>query len=403
MPQLLFWSLLFAAEQNNRHVVESGPAEQLILPPPNTTRAVANPPSIVLWPDGKTPTAPKGFEVSLFADGLENPRMVYVLPNGDVLVMESLRESGSRIILLRDTEKTGKPPFRQTFVRRLNKAFGMALVDNRFYVGNTDSVVVFPYRSGDIQLKRQPEKILDLPTGGHYTRAVVADAKGKKLYVSVGSATNVDEQRLDEKDSRRAAILEMNSDGSAMRVFAGGMRNPVGMDWEPTTNTLWTVVNERDMLGDELVPDYLTRVRDGAFYGWPYSYYGQNEDPRKKGQRPKIWSPKQSNPTTRSARTSRRWAWRSTAARVFPSAITAALSSACTDLGIGPIWLVTKLPSCHLKTANRAAQSKIFLPALSPTRRAAKFTVGLSASPLGPTVRCSSPTTPLEKFGASAR
>ena len=161
----LFWSLLFAAEQNNRHVVESGPAEQLILPPPNTTRAVANPPSIVLWPNGKTPTAPAGFEVSLFADGLENPRMVYVLPNGDVLVMESLRESGSRIILLRDTEKTGKPPFRQTFVRRLNKAFGMALVDNRFYVGNTDSVVVFPYRSGDTQLKRQPEKILDLPTG----------------------------------------------------------------------------------------------------------------------------------------------------------------------------------------------------------------------------------------------
>jgi len=284
----LFWSLLFAAEQNNRHVVESGHAEQLILPPPNTTRAVANPPSIVLWPNGTTPVTPAGFEVNLFADRLENPRMVYVLPNGDVLVMESLRESGSRIILLRDTAKSGKPPFRQTFVRRLNMAFGMALVGNRFYVGNTDSVVVFPYRSGDTQLKRQAEKILDLPTGGHYTRAVVADAMGKKLYVSVGSATNVDEQRLDEKDSRRAAILEMNSDGSAIRVFAGGMRNPVGMDWEPTTNTLWTVVNERDMLGDELVPDYLTSVRDGAFYGWPYSYYGQNEDPRKKGQRPDL-------------------------------------------------------------------------------------------------------------------
>jgi glucose/arabinose dehydrogenase len=284
-----FCWLLFAAEQNNRHVVESGPAEQLVLPPPNTTRAVANPPTILLWPNGKTPVAPAGFEVSLFADGFDNPRMTYVLPNGDVLVAESLRQDGgSRIILLRDAQRTGKPAYRQTFLRRLNRAFGMALVGNRLYVGNTDSVVAFPYRSGDTQLKRQSEKLFDLPTGGHYTRAVVADAKGKKLYVSVGSATNVDEQRLDEKDPRRAAILEMNSDGSAMRVFAGGMRNPVGMDWEPTTNTLWTVVNERDMLGDELVPDYLTSVRDGAFYGWPYSYYGQNEDPRKKGQRPDL-------------------------------------------------------------------------------------------------------------------
>jgi len=167
-------------------------------------------------------------------------------------------------------------------------AFGMSLVGNRFYIGNTDAIVVLPYRTGETQIKRQPEKILALPVGGHYTRNIIADPKGQKLYVAVGSATNVDEQRVDEKDPRRAAILQVNFDGSAMRIFAGGLRNPVGMDWEPKTKALWTVVNERDGLGDELVPDYLTGVRDNAFYGWPYSYYGQNEDPRKKGQRPDL-------------------------------------------------------------------------------------------------------------------
>jgi glucose/arabinose dehydrogenase len=282
-------SSLCAAEPTNRRVVETGPSEQVVLPPPYATRAAANPPAIVPWPKGKSPIAPVGFEVSLFADELENPRMIHVLPNGDVLVMESLRQQAdSRVILFRDTEKSGKPTLRRVFARRLNLAFGMALVGNRLYVGNTDSIVGFPYSNGDTQIKHQPEKILDLPNGGHYTRNVIADAKGQKIYVSVGSATNVDEQRIDEKDPRRAAILQLNPDGSAMRVFANGMRNPVGMDWEPKTKTLWTVVNERDMLGDELVPDYLTRVREGAFYGWPYAYFGQNEDPRKKGQRPDL-------------------------------------------------------------------------------------------------------------------
>jgi glucose/arabinose dehydrogenase len=281
--------LLLAAEPVSRPVIESGPSEQLVLPPPNATRAVANPATVIPWPNGKTPLAPPGFEVSLFADKLDNPRMIYVLPNGDVLVMESIpQQSPSRIVLLRDTEKTGKPAVRHSFLRRLNMAFGMALIGNRFYVGNTDEVVVFPYRVGETQIKRQPEKMLDLPAGGHYTRNLLADPSGKKIYIAVGSATNVDEQRVDEKDSRRAAILQVNPDGSGMRVFAAGMRNPVGMDWEPVTKNLWTVVNERDMLGDELVPDYLTSVRDGAFYGWPYSYFGQNEDPRKKGQRPDL-------------------------------------------------------------------------------------------------------------------
>jgi len=287
---LLLFSLSSpAAEQANPRVVETGPSDKLILPSPNATRAVANPASVIPWPKEKTPTAPAGFEVSLFADELDNPRMIYVLPNGDVLVMESLpQQSTSRIVLLRDSAKSGTPTVRQSFLRRLNMAFGMALIGNRFYVGNTDGIVVFPYRSGDTQIKRRPEKILDLPGGGHYTRNLLADPAGKKIYVAVGSSGNIDEQRVDEKDPRRAAILQINPDGSGMRVFASGLRNPVGIDWEPKTHTLWTVVNERDMLGDELVPDYLTEARDGAFYGWPYSYFGQNEDPRKKGQRPDL-------------------------------------------------------------------------------------------------------------------
>src|SRR5258706_10761634 len=234
------------------------------------------------------PNAPAGFEVSLFADELDNPRMIYVLPNGDVLAMESNpKSSDSRIILLR-VNQNNQMVVRQPFVRRLNLAFGMALSGSRFYIGNTDGVVVVPYRNGDTQIKRRPEKILDFPGGGHFTRNLLVDHNTNKLYISVGSATNVDEQKLDQKDPRRAAILQVNLNGTGMRVFASGMRNAVGMDLEAKSKTLWTVVNERDMLGDELVPDYLTSVRDGAFYGWPYSYFGQNEDPRKKGERPDL-------------------------------------------------------------------------------------------------------------------
>jgi len=269
-------------------VIETGPVESLVLPPAFATKPVASPPAIIGWPKGKTPVAPAGFEVSLFADAFDNPRSIFVLPNGDVLVMESLRQSGSRVILLRDTHKNGVPDRREVFREGLKGAFGMALISNRFYVGNTDAVVIFPYRTGETQITRKAEKVLDLPGGGHYTRNVVVDPAGQKLFVSVGSATNVDEERIDEKDPRRAAILEANLDGTGMRVFASGLRNPVGMDWEPQTKALWAVVNERDLLGDELVPDYLTRIREGAFYGWPYSYFGQNQDPRKKGQRPDL-------------------------------------------------------------------------------------------------------------------
>jgi glucose/arabinose dehydrogenase len=287
---LLFYSALavFSAETTSRPVVEIGPAEQLVLPAPYASRGVANPSQVVGWPKGKMPSAPAGFEVSLFADDLDNPRMIYVLPNGDVLVMESNpKSSDSRIILLR-VNQNHQMVVRQPFVRRLNLAFGMALSGSRFYIGNTDGVVVVPYRNGDTQIKRRPEKILDLPGGGHFTRNLLVDRSANKLYISVGSATNVDEQKIDQNDPRRAAILQANLNGSGMRIFASGMRNAVGMDWEVKSKTLWTVVNERDMLGDQLVPDYLTSVRDGAFYGWPYSYFGQNEDPRKKGERPDL-------------------------------------------------------------------------------------------------------------------
>ena len=276
----------------------TGPADQLQLPPPFATPSTRNNSKVIGWPQGKMPTAAAGLEVALFADKLDNPRQAYVLPNGDILVVEATREwpgradrpekSANRITLFRDTNQDGKPDLRETFLTGLKMPHGMALLGDWFYVGNTDGVVRFPYKAGQTKIDAQPQKVLDLPAGGHYTRNLIADPAGKKLYIAVGSSSNVDEDGADAKDPRRAAILEINPDGSAMRVLAGGLRNPVGMDWEPTTKSLWTVVNERDLLGDDLVPDYLTSVKEGAFYGWPYSYFGQIEDPRKKGQRPDL-------------------------------------------------------------------------------------------------------------------
>lgn len=276
-------------------VVEAGPSANLVLPEPFATESVRKRSVVVGWPEGHMPTALPGFEVTLFADDLDNPRQLYVLPNGDVLAAESIRErleqgrvSASRITLLRDADQDGKPEVREVFLSGLNMPFGMQLVGGTFYVGNTDGLVRFPYQPGQRRITAKGEKILDLPAGGHYTRDVVANADGTRLFVSVGSGSNVDEDGEDAKDPRRAAILEVNLDGSDMRVFASGLRNPVGLDWEPVTNALWTVVNERDRLGDQLVPDFLTSVRDGSFYGWPYSYFGQNEEPRKKGERPDL-------------------------------------------------------------------------------------------------------------------
>ncbi len=278
-----------------QYPVGVGPPETLRLPPPFATPSVRNTSKVIGWPQGRTPVAAPGFEVSLFADKLDNPRQAYILPNEDVLLVEAAREfpgrpqkSANRITLFRDTNKDGKPDLREVFLSGLSMPHGMLLLGNWFYVGNTDGVVRYPYRSGQTRIEGKGEKILDLPSGGHYTRNLIADGAGRKIYVAVGSRSNVDEDGKDAEDPRRAAILEMNPDGSGMRVFASGLRNPVGMDWETKSKVLWTVVNERDLLGDDLVPDYLTSVREGAFYGWPYSYFGQHEDPRKKGQRPDL-------------------------------------------------------------------------------------------------------------------
>jgi glucose/arabinose dehydrogenase len=197
--------------------------------------------------------------------------------------------SPNRITLLRDADGDGKPELRKHLLWGLNRPVGMAYLDGWLYVGNMDELVRYPYRLGDTAIQAPPRHVLPLPAGGynnHWTRNVVANPEGTKLYVTVGSATNVDAEGIDAKDERRAAVLELNPDGSGMRVFASGLRNPVGLDW--MGGALWTVVNERDGLGDDLVPDYLTHVRDGALYGWPYSYFGQHEDPRQQGRRPDL-------------------------------------------------------------------------------------------------------------------
>lgn len=291
-------------------------AQTLTLPAPNATESVTKRVDIIDWPAGKTPVAPAGFSVTKYADGFQGPRWLYVLPNGDVLVAEastiptttkkkiaaelkldksrSLRESSAnRITLLRDTNQDGQPDQRTAFLTAangLNQPFGMVLVGDYFYVANTNGVLRFPYQAGQTSLSGQGQKILSLPEGGynnHWTRNLLAAPDGQKIYVSVGSASNVQERGAKE-EIRRANILQINPDGSGEKVYASGLRNPVGMDWNPQTKQLWTAVNERDELGDDLVPDYLTSVQEGKFYGWPYAYFGPNEDPRRKGERPDL-------------------------------------------------------------------------------------------------------------------
>ena len=291
-------------------------ATALNLPAPYITKSVKNYSKVVGWADGKTPTAPAGFTVTEFARDLRSPRWIYVAPNGDVFVAESNTEpktvkkkvtsvvtgqsksqpsgeSANRITLLRDTNKDGKPELRETFLTGLNQPFGMLVLGNSFYAANTDGLLQFPYQPGQTKMTAAGKKILDLPAGGynnHWTRNLLASPDGKKIYISVGSGSNVGENGMGN-EVRRANILEINPDGTGERIYASGLRNPVGMDWQPTSTgkpVLYTAVNERDELGDDLVPDYLTSVKEGAFYGWPYSYYGQNEDPRRKGERPDL-------------------------------------------------------------------------------------------------------------------
>lgn len=289
-----------------KKTVELGPSRNLVLPKPYATPSARNRAKVLGWPEGRGPKPLPGFKVNLYADKLDSPRRAYVLPNRDVLIVESRRTefgrrrgrkrrsrrsrptSSNRITLLRDADQDGTPELRTAFITGLTNPHGVQLLGNWLYVGNINGLVRFPYKTGQTEITAPAEKLLDLPSGGHYTRNVIANQDGSKLFIAVGSSTNVDEQGIDAKDPRRAAILEVNPDGTGMRVFASGLRNPVGMDLEPVTKTLWTVVNERDRLGDELVPDFLTSVKDGSFYGWPYSYFGQNEDPRKKGERPDL-------------------------------------------------------------------------------------------------------------------
>jgi glucose/arabinose dehydrogenase len=279
---------------------------------PGATPSAVNFSRVIGWRAEGKPSAPAGFAVSLFADSLDNPRWLHTMPNGDVLVAESRTEkvtgvppevreqleaagmvgtSANRISRLRDADGDGRAEVRETFLEGLNRPFGMLAMGDWFYVANTDALLRFPYDSAAGRVTGSGRKILDLPAGGynnHWTRNVVASPDRAKLYVTVGSATNVDDEQIDRRDRRRAAILELNPDGSGMRVFASGLRNPNGLDWEPNSGALWAAVNERDELGDELVPDYITSVREGGFYGWPYAYWGRNEDPRRRGERPDL-------------------------------------------------------------------------------------------------------------------
>lgn len=259
----------------------------ITLPAPYSTKSVTKRSGMKDWPEGTTPKAPEGFTVTKFAGNLKNPRWTYIAPNNDIFVVESNTfMSANRITVFRDKDKDGKFETREVFKEGLNMPFGMLILKNYFYIANTDGLYRFPYKEGDLKLNGKGEKILELPAGGynnHWTRNLLANADGSKIYVSVGSGSNNGENGMD-KEVRRAAILEINPDGTGEKIYASGLRNPVGMDWNPANNELWTAVNERDELGDGLVPDYITSVKRDGFYGWPYSYFGQIEDPRMKGQ-----------------------------------------------------------------------------------------------------------------------
>lgn len=265
------------------------------------------------WPAGVMPTPAGGMKVAAFAADLDHPRWLYMLPNGDVLVAETnappkpegakgikgavmkavMKKAGAgvpsanRITLLRDTDGDGIANLRSVLLQNLNSPFGMALVGDYLYVANSDAVLKFPYARGDTRITADGIKLLSLPAGAinhHWTKNIIASNDGSKLYVSIGSNSNVAERGM-EVEAERAAIWEVDIKTGAHRIFASGLRNPVGMAWEPQSGLLWTAVNERDELGSDLVPDYMTSVRDGGFYGWPYSYYGQHVDTRVKPER----------------------------------------------------------------------------------------------------------------------
>jgi glucose/arabinose dehydrogenase len=286
--------------------------DTLKLPAPDEKNSKTKFSNVLGWAKGKMPVAPEGFTVTRFAENIKSPRNMIQAENGDVFVVLSNSErtvsekikndisgksdaevggkSANRIILYRDADKDGVPESSSVFLANLNQPYGMLIIKDHFYVANTDGLWVYPYKLGDMKITKPGKKIVNLPAGGynnHWTRNLIANKDQSKIYISVGSGSNVGENGMD-KEVRRANILEVNPDGSGEKIYAAGLRNPVGMSWNPVTGELWTVVNERDELGDDLVPDYLTSVKQNAFYGWPYSYFGKNEDPRRKGERPDL-------------------------------------------------------------------------------------------------------------------
>lgn len=310
-------SLLGACSDLAKLPVEASYGPQPVLPLPNKSLIpTVNIAPAKGWSAGVQPVAAAGTRVNAFAVGLEHPRWLYVLPNGDVLVAESnappksqanrgikswvmglvMNKAGAgvaspnRITLLRDTNGDGVADYRSVLLDGLNSPFGMALVGNELYVANTDAVMRFPYTHGDTQIMLAGRKLLDLPAGlinHHWTKNIIASLDASKLYVTVGSNSNVAERGM-EAEFERAAVWEVDIKTGAQRVYASGLRNPNGMAWEPVSGALWTVVNERDELGSDLVPDYLTSVSNGGFYGWPYSYFGQHVDQRVQPQQPAL-------------------------------------------------------------------------------------------------------------------
>jgi glucose/arabinose dehydrogenase len=297
--------------------VQDGTGPQPTLPPPNRTLIpTVNIAPAKGWPEGAKPTAAAGLAVNAYASGFDHPRWLYVLPNGDVLVAETnappkpedgkgirgwimklvMKRAGAgvpsanRITLLRDANGDGIAETRTVFLQNLSSPFGMALVGNDLYVANSDALVRFPYKEGQTQITEPGVKVVDLPAGPinrHWTKNVIASRDGSLLYVTTGSNSNVGENGI-EQETNRAAILEVNPKTGKFRVFASGLRNPNGMGWQPQSGVLWTTVNERDEIGSDLVPDYMTSVKDGGFYGWPYSYYGQHVDERMQPPRPDL-------------------------------------------------------------------------------------------------------------------
>ncbi|WP_130899921.1 sorbosone dehydrogenase family protein [Pseudomonas sp. Sample_11] len=308
---------LAACGETSSLQVSDGTGPSPKLPEPNKTLIpTVNIAPAVGWPEGAKPTAVAGTQVAAFAEGLDHPRWLYVLPNGDVLVAETnappkpddskgirgwvmkkvMGKAGAgvpspnRITLLRDADHDGVAETRTVFLQNLNSPFGMTLVGNDLYVADTDRLLRFNYEPGATEIKTQPIKVVDLPGGTlnhHWTKNVIASKDGNKLYVTVGSNSNVGENGLDQEEGR-AAIWEVDRATGNHRIFASGIRNPNGLAWEPTSGALWTAVNERDEIGSDLVPDYITSVKDGGFYGWPFSYYGQHVDVRVKPQNPDL-------------------------------------------------------------------------------------------------------------------